>query len=1017
MDSVPMDSAEPPPGLETGGDDPVRRDALRRRDAVQAHRALVLRSGLFDGDWYRRRNKDAAESDLEPLDHYFAHGIRRRAAPGPLFDSADYLRQAWHLRPGTDDPLSHFLLSGHAEGVRPRSVVEADATATERAVAPFMLLPKPSRQPSLAVVVHVFYLDLFDEICEALSRLPYRFDLLVSTDQPEKETLIRERVAAHRLDALLLVRVCDNRGRNFGPLLTVFREAIGAHDLLLHLHTKKSLHGGYEQQGWRQTMLRTLLPPMPATSGLIARFVDDPGLGVLTANPGDAVRYWAYGWLSNLALARPLYDRLGLTRPVPRGLFDYPLGGMFWARTAALARLLDHPWRIEDFPEELGQTDGTIQHAIERVIVSLAAEAGFGFAELDYERGLIRPGWASRNLDQYRLASASGLRDTLHRVGAVSFDLFDTLLTRSCLTPDAVHRFIGFAAARRFPGADDYVARRGAAETEARRARDDAGDVDLDEIHACFVRDAGPGWSEEAIAFVLHEEVVLDMRTLQPRAVMVEALEAARALGLRTLLTSDSYLTRRSFDAMLCRFGLEDHVDAVYLSSERRARKDRGDLWALVGREEDRAGLLHVGDNEQSDIQQTARAGIRHFHVFPPATLFAMHGLLPAVAPQPEQALGDDLLLGPIAAELFNSPFLDAKHSGPVLLSDPEQAGAVLLGPLLFAFVAWIASHPTARHLDRLFFVSREGWFLKRLYDAVIAASGRTDLPGSVYFHCSRRASLAASQGVAFDPDAVLRGAGFTGSLSDFFLARLGFVPDAALCHQHDRIRFPRDTELVRCMMELMRAPIVAHGKDMARGLAAYADSVGMDGAGPYGFVDVGYSGTMQTALQSVLETRLIGLYMGVSHDAAQVRAGGGHAFGAFADGNVADFTGGYGLMLEAFLTAPHGQVIGYDDERSPLRVRFRHDGLSQTMFPVLERFYQGAERYAVSLMRCWGPDLLAVPFRAEAATAMLEAVRRGRIRLGDDLMRALSVEDDFCGGGEIAVFHRLPGSADQAGS
>ena len=147
---------------------------------------------------------------------------------------------------------------------------------------------------------------------------------------------------------------------------------------------------------------------------------------------------------------------------------------------------------------------------------------------------------------------------------------------------------------------------------------------------------------------------------------------------------------------------------------------------------------------------------------------------------------------------------------------------------------------------------------------------------------------------------------------------------------------------------------------------------------------------------------------MGVSHAAAQVWGAGGHAFGAFADGDVADFTGGYGLMLEAFLTAPHGQVVGYDETMTPPTPLFRADGLSQQAFPFLERIYQGVERYALDLVRCYGPDLLDLPFRSSTATSMLQAFRDGRIRLAPEIMAALSVEDDFCGNGEIPVFRQL---------
>ena len=74
----------------------------------------------------------------------------------------------------------------------------------------------------------------------------------------------------------------------------------------------------------------------------------------------------------------------------------------------------------------------------------------------------------------------------------------------------------------------------------------------------------------------------------------------------------------------------------------------------------------------------------------------------------------------------------------------------------------------------------------------------------------------------------------------------------------------------------------------------------------------------------------------------------------------------------------------------------------------MLERIYAGVERYALELIACWGPELLELPFRPEAATAMLGAVRTGRLRLGPAVLGALSVEDDFCGNGEIDVFGQL---------
>ena len=43
----------------------------------------------------------------------------------------------------------------------------------------------------------------------------------------------------------------------------------------------------------------------------------------------------------------------------------FPSGNMFIARTNAIRQLLDYPFTSDDFPEELGQLNGTLQHIIE----------------------------------------------------------------------------------------------------------------------------------------------------------------------------------------------------------------------------------------------------------------------------------------------------------------------------------------------------------------------------------------------------------------------------------------------------------------------------------------------------------------------------------------------------------------------------------------------------------------------------------------------------------------------------
>jgi hypothetical protein len=55
---------------------------------------------------------------------------------------------------------------------------------------------------------------------------------------------------------------------------------------------------------------------------------------------------------------------------------------MFWARSKALQRLLDLDLRFDDFPEEQGQIDGTLAHAVERSFAFLAEANGCHWAKI-----------------------------------------------------------------------------------------------------------------------------------------------------------------------------------------------------------------------------------------------------------------------------------------------------------------------------------------------------------------------------------------------------------------------------------------------------------------------------------------------------------------------------------------------------------------------------------------------------------------------------------------------------------
>ncbi len=978
-------------------------------------RGAIARSGLFDAAWYRQTYPDVAASKVDPLTHYMRQGWRENRHPGPDFDTAFYRHTHADTTRAGLNPLLHYVQHGKAERRAIKAVGEwrqapggYDANRPTRSILP---AAEAKAGPKIAVAIHAFYPDVFDDLCPRLKSLPGRFTLLVSTPNEAVKQAVEASILSHGLDVDADVRVTQNRGRNFGPLLSAFAKPILDHDLLLHLHTKKSLHGhGKEQTAWRDDIVNGLIGTDGVTDAVLNLFADRKTIGVVFTRTFREMTYWANHWLQNTGQAVRLFARLGVSDYNLRGYIDYPVGGMFWARVDAIRPLFEAGITYDDFPAEAGQLDGTIAHAIERSFVDLARSRGFTFAEVDRQDNLFRLGWSDKNLERYSLNVLSRLKDEIDAAKLVSFDLFDTVLLRPSLSPDAVQRYAGHLLAQRHPGSPDFFSARKAAEHAARAAKAWNGDVNLDDIYAQFA----PGFSREALAEARALELEVEQQLVMTREPVRQALAHARDVGKRVIAISDTYFNKAEIEALLASAGLEGAFDAIYLSSELGARKDRGDLWPLVVQTEGVAGRswLHIGDNEVSDMQRAGDRGLGVFHTMNPVTLLGQKRFVSTAtlkAADEPHGWTDALLLGPAAARLGGDPFPLDGALGVYGVKTAHDLGYCVFGPALFAFTAWLSRRPSLTSIDRLYFLSREGWALAPVYDAVRAAVGESALPPSSYLYVSRRAVLLAGQATRFDPSVVIEGPEFNGTLGGLLKARLGVDLGEEAAAQP--ISLPADAKAATRAIEAQQDRITAQAGPEGAALAAYLAAEGLSARS--GVVDVGYRATIQNGLQKVLGHGLAGFYFGTFPEAAAVEAvqadgTSGSAFGYF--GDRVDPRGHtpiveLAILFEAFLTAPHGQLDRFAaTDEGGVEPQFLETSRTDEEIATLQAMHDGALAYAQDLLRAYGPQIVGLDFNPAVALEPLIAFSEGRLIAPAALLKTLRVDDAFCGYGEHQV-------------
>jgi Rhamnan synthesis protein F len=334
------------------------------------------------------------------------------------------------------------VLRGFVRRIRPIDV-EIPRLSDYSIEVPFQWLTSVSSLPRLVAVCHIFYPDMLPEMTRYLRNIPLPFDVVISTDTPAKRSTILAGFDDWKPGAVD-VRVMQNRGRDVGPLLVGFRDIYDRYDYVLHIHSKSSGHACLLSQ-WRQFLLETLLGSPHVVNSVFDAFEGNRNLGMVGPSRFEGVR--GVGWSANYRTCRRLARRMGVMISETPSV-DFPAGSMFWARTSALRPLLQLGLQFADFPKELGQVDGTLAHALERLFYVACECAGLEWITISRSGLFEMPGPAvlldSRetlcNFMARRLAARmAGPRTEEHR------DSRARILTHTDLEDGKPQRIVGSA--------------------------------------------------------------------------------------------------------------------------------------------------------------------------------------------------------------------------------------------------------------------------------------------------------------------------------------------------------------------------------------------------------------------------------------------------------------------------------------------------------------------------------------------------------------------------------------------
>jgi len=420
-------------------------------------------------------------------------------------------------------------------------------------------------------------------------------------------------------------------------------------------------------------------------------------------------------------------------------------------------------------------------------------------------------------------------------------------------------------------------------------------------------------------------EISLEELAVIPNREIIPALIELKNHGYRLVFISDMYLGLDAVKRLLAACGLLGYFDKGYVSGDLHLLKREGRLFkhALECENREAHNWLHIGDNPTADGEIPGSMGIQTWLVEDIDNRRRIKKLEKLSKLSDIRRSSSGLLLEETAEQ---------RNSG--IMSSEELLGFKIFGPIFSSFIHSVAEKCHEHNIRRVYFLAREGFVFKRLFECVQAAvwQNPADAPQLHYLCVSRLTAFIANSG-RFNTDELKAIKDNAPELSIKGIFKPYAIPDEILQRAALKVgvsdinrKIPADFLSYKPLLELFKdEELIAFTEKksalMQESLGRYLEQCDFFRGGRVAIVDVGWNGRIQNFIFNAFRNKagfpdIHGYYLGLKHPEYALSEAGNSFFNLMADvthnywmANAA-FIGT--IALEMVLRAPHGTVIDY---------------------------------------------------------------------------------------------------------
>ena len=550
----------------------------------------------------------------------------------------------------------------------------------------------------------------------------------------------------------------------------------------------------------------------------------------------------------------------------------------------------------------------------------------------------------------------------LHTIKAVSFDVFDTTLQR-VVYPKEVFALAEVEAIKQLGRElEGFAEKRILAEINARKKKQRSfnhSEISLEEIYdelCCMV----PQWTN-FISSLLKLELDQEERCCRVHPLGYKLWQLARSAGKRIVFTSDMYLGAKRIKSLLLMQGYSD--PKIFCSSDYECNKSNAQLYDLVAEALalQSSDILHIGDNAYSDYRQALHAGFRSLPFSEPVVTPKEAKHFPKITRENNTSR---VVAGIIRREEVNKGNIKEVSKGSHMARD---IGHSAIGPMTYGLCYWLNQKLIADKRDLILFLGRDGYLPHKILLNWQLKYGCLPNTKLVYFPFSRRAAAVAcaADGVTPLVRDTLGHHRRTVPLQNYF-ERIGLdindhldaVFAAGFSSHKDVVHRYKDRKRMEDLITSLESTLKQIGKSEQKALLIALKKVGYHRSQKPAIFDIGWRGTQQACLQSILidGPELHGYYLSIGEALPAAGTTSGYLVNNGLPTSHRGLLESAAPILELSISSTEPYLLYYEQRAGENNLIQDKENLNSV---AIEDLHAGIEKFVASLTQFYnGPSM-----------------------------------------------------------